>query len=188
MPDDIVLTKDQLRLESKRIRASMTADECRQASEAICLYIESWECFQAAGTVLTYLPMRNEVDLTALFSRCRQKKWVIPRIRSEGQMTFHTYDPSKLVRHAFGMLEPDPDSPVTSPRDIQLALVPGLIFDSAGWRLGYGGGYYDRFLSGYEGISAGITYRRLLVEKVPHGLKDIPVQFVITETGIITVS
>jgi 5-formyltetrahydrofolate cyclo-ligase len=188
MTDGEVLTKDQLRLVNKRIREAKTAEEHGLASEEICRHIGGWRLFQEAATILIYLPMRNEVDLTALIAVDLQKNWVVPRIQPQGQMVYHIYDSSRLVRHKYGMLEPASDCPLVSPVDIQLAFVPGLTFDREGWRLGYGGGFYDRFLSGFKGWSAGITYENLYVERVPYDSHDIAVDFVITETGIKTVS
>jgi len=182
------MKKDALRKQGKDIRAGMTADEVAQDSKAVCSWIESWQPFKAASTVLTYLPMRNEVDLTALITQCPQKKWVIPLIHPAGKMTFHRYEPSTLIRHPLGMLEPDPGSPATAPEEIDCVLVPGLAFDRSGWRLGYGGGFYERFLAGFMGVSIGITYDKLLFDQVPHDHHDIPVQFVVTESGIIPAS
>jgi len=96
-------------------------------------------------------------------------------------MVFHLYDAGHLVRHPFGMQEPASHLPVVLPEEIQLALVPGLAFDRSGWRLGYGGGYYDRFLKGFPGISAGIVFQALLLEQVPHSLLDIPMLWIISE-------
>jgi 5-formyltetrahydrofolate cyclo-ligase len=162
----------------------MTPEIRYQASAAICQHIESWRDYQESNTVLTYMAMRSEIDLSALFNRYPQKTWAIPRIRAGAQMIFHAYDPLKMIKHAYGMLEPDPDCPEISSEAIQLALVPGLAFDGDGWRLGYGGGFYDRFLSGFKGISAGITYQALFLTQVPHDQHDIPMHFVITEIGV----
>ena len=188
MSDESIITKDQLRAKSKQIRATMSPGACRQASEQICEWIRGWVRYQESGTILTYMPMRNEVDLTLLFANGGKKKWAIPRIEAGGRMRFHLYDSSRLVRHTFGMLEPDLDCPEIPSDQIDLALVPGLAFDKAGWRLGYGGGFYDRFLSGFRGISTGVTYQTLLLEHVPHDPHDIAMQVVITEVGIITVA
>ena len=98
-------------------------------------------------------------------------------------MGFHAYDPDRLTRHAYGMLEPDSGCPVIRPQEIRLVLAPGLAFDGNGWRLGYGGGFYDRFLSNFQGRSAGIAYQALLLDHIPHAGHDIPVHYLITETG-----
>ncbi|MFH1633673.1 MAG: 5-formyltetrahydrofolate cyclo-ligase [Chloroflexota bacterium] len=184
MPHKINLTKQELRQGCKSTRASLTAEIRRHASEAICQHIQDWEIFRNTSVILTYMPMRSEVDLTPLLARHPNKRWAIPRIVPGNQMIFCGYDPSRLIRHAYGILEPAPDCPIISPAEIQLVLAPGLAFDCYGWRLGYGRGFYDRFLSRHTSIAAGITYQALLLESVPHADYDIPMQFVITEAGI----
>jgi 5,10-methenyltetrahydrofolate synthetase len=185
MSRDLSATKKELRSEYKRWRAMLSPEACQQASTAIGRHIEGWEIFQRAATVLTYMPMRNEVDLTPLLACYPRKQWAIPRTLPGGQMTFHGYDPAKLVRHAYGMLEPAPGCAILAPEAIQLVFVPGLAFDQQGWRLGYGGGFYDRFLCDFGGVFAGITYRALLVEQLPHADHDISMPFLISEAGIL---
>lgn len=180
----IASVKEQLREKSKYIRSSLCGETCQCASTAICDHIENWNVFQNSQTILTYLPMGNEVDLTALLERQAHKRWAIPRILPGYQMAFHLYNPSNLIFHDYGMWEPAPDCSVIAPEEIDLALVPGLTFDLQGWRLGFGGGFYDRFLCDFTGVALGITYQSLLIEHVPHGAYDIPIRFVVTEEGI----
>ncbi|MEA2008429.1 MAG: 5-formyltetrahydrofolate cyclo-ligase, partial [Chloroflexota bacterium] len=116
--------------------------------------------------------------------RYPRKRWVIPRVLPGNQMAFHPYDPAKLILHTYGMWEPSPDCSIVSPTEIDLALVPGLAFDAQGWRLGFGGGFYDRFLCDYTGVTLGIAYHSLFIERVPYGEYDIPMRFVVTEEGV----
>jgi 5-formyltetrahydrofolate cyclo-ligase len=129
------------------------------------------------------MPIQFEADLTPLFHRHPRKRWVLPRIIPEQnhRMEIHIYDADHLVRHRFGMLEPAPDSPVMAEDEIELTLVPGLAYDRRGYRLGYGGGYYDRFLSRFGGVSAGIVFHALWLDSIPHGGHDVPVQWIVTE-------
>lgn len=187
MTDTTALTKDQLRKECRRIRATLPAETCRQASQTICRYIQSWHIFTTSTAVFTYLPMQNEIDLTSLLYDHPKKNWGIPRIHSGGQMVFHAYDPSRLRQHRYGMLEPDLSCPIIPSEAAQLVLVPGLAFDSNGWRLGYGGGFFDRFLSQFTGSYAGITYQLFVFKEIPHTSYDIPMQFVITEEKMIDI-
>ncbi len=101
-------------------------------------------------------------------------------------MVFHPYVSGMLVPHPFGMAEPAPDLPVISPGEIQLALVPGLAFDRQGRRLGYGGGYFDRFLRDFHGASLGVIFQRLLLDHLPYGEHDVPVQWIVTEAGFLS--
>lgn len=178
--------KSQLREHCLAIRKSLGAEMRAKASLAICDNLEGWRVFQQSQTVLAYMPIKSEVDLTLLMKRLPQKKWILPRIipEEDHRMVFHAYDPDRLIRHPFGMAEPAPDLPIIHPREIELTLAPGLAFDRRGFRLGYGGGYFDRFLENFQGISAGIIFHALLLDAVPHAAHDIPMQSIVTENEL----
>jgi len=178
-------TKHLLRQQCRQQRDALGAEIRLQASREICNHIENREIFRQVDTIQAYLPMRSEVNLAPLLEKYPRKHWVIPRILLEGRMVFHTYDPDQLIRHSFGMLEPEPHLPTVAPETIDLALVPGLAFDRNGWRLGYGGGYFDRFLNDFRGVSVGITFKALLLDSLPHEAYDIPVAYVVTEEGFL---
>jgi len=187
MPTPLDDQKIQLRRRCKAIRKGLEDEFRQQASRAICAHLAAWDRFQAAETVLTYMPIRGEVDLRSLLTDYPEKRWLLPRILpgEEGRMVFHTYDPEQLIAHPFGMAEPAPHLPQVPPDRIQLVLAPGLAFDRCGWRLGYGGGYFDRFLKDFDGTRVGVLYRALLLEAVPHGEYDISMQWLVTEDGLI---
>lgn len=132
------------------------------------------------------MPISGEVDLTPLLERQPQKNWVLPRILPEEnhRMVLHPYDAGRLILHPFGMAEPAPDLPIIPSSKVQLALVPGLAFDRLGRRLGYGGGYFDRFLCDFTGISLGVIFTALLLDHLPSGEYDVPVQWIMTEVGL----
>lgn len=178
--------KSQMRRSCRQVRKELGEDARQQASLAICGWIQSWPVFQASSVVLSYMPIPGEVDLTPLLERQPQKSWVLPRILPEEhhRMVFHPYESGRLVPHPFGMAEPAADLPVIPPEDVQLALVPGLAFDRQGGRLGYGGGYFDRFLQGFTGVSLGVIYQALLLEHLPRGEHDVPVSWIVTEVGL----
>ncbi len=178
--------KAALRKRCRAIRAALGEARRARASLVICEKLEAWEVFQRSAVVLAYLPMKAEASLTSLFKRA-QKRWVLPRVLpQEGKrMAFHPYVQGRLVAHPFGMMEPDLALPLVPPEEIELALVPGLAFDRRGWRLGYGGGYYDRFLAGFAGISAGIVFDDLLLDEIPRAEHDVPVQWIVTENEVL---
>jgi len=186
MPVPIYNQKLQLRKRCHQIRRSLSDELRSQVSQAICASLEAWPTFQKSETILSYMPIKGEVDLTSLFERYPKKHWALPRILpgEEHRMAFHPYDSTRLVHHAFGMAEPDPDLPVIAKGEIELCLAPGLAFDRHGWRLGYGGGYFDRFLKGFSGTSVGVVYQELLLGAVPHSKFDIPMNWLVTETGL----
>jgi 5-formyltetrahydrofolate cyclo-ligase len=185
MPDVIEL-KRQWRRSCRQIRKELGEGTRHQDSLAICGWIESWPVFQQASVILAYMPISGEVDLTPLLERQPQKHWVLPRIIPEEnhRMVFHPYAADRLVLHPFGMAEPAPDLPTIPSSKVQLALVPGLAFDRLGRRLGYGGGYFDRFLCDFTGISLGVIFKALLLDRLPSGDHDVPVQWIVTEAGL----
>jgi 5-formyltetrahydrofolate cyclo-ligase len=182
--------KEQLRHQCKVIRKQLGDETRRQASEAICARLATWDTFQTSESILTYMPLGTEVDLRPLLVNFPQKRWLLPRILpgEDGCMVFHAYDPQNLIVHSFGMAEPAPHLPQVLPSEIQLVLVPGLAFDRSGWRLGYGGGYFDRFLKDFGGVSAGVVFQTLLLDALPHGEYDIPMQWLVTENTLIKVT
>jgi 5-formyltetrahydrofolate cyclo-ligase len=188
MNNSTSIKKSELRNEFKRIRSQLPVDVRKEASERVCDHIWKWKIFQNATVILAYMAMGSELDLSPLFKKQPKKIWAIPRVQQGGRMSFHVYDPRTLTRHALGMLEPEDTCTPVHPRGADLTLVPGLAFTLNGWRLGYGGGYYDRFLSDYEGSVAGVTYQRLISPEIPHASHDVRMQFIITENGIFPTS
>ncbi len=168
------------------MRRELGEEQRQRASRLICEHLAVWEVFQRAEAILTYLPMKAEVDLRPLPGQFPKKYWLLPRIVPEEnhRMDFHPYDPARLVIHKFGMAEPAADLPIVPAGAVELVLVPGLAYDRHGWRLGYGGGYYDRFLASFGGICVGVVYQALLLESVPHSGYDVPVGWIVTETGL----
>lgn len=185
MTDSIAEKKNQARKDCRQIRQALGEETRAQASQSICLQIEEWPIFQRAHGILSYMPVKSEVDLRPLLERQPGKRWVLPRILPEEnhRMVFHPYDLLRLVLHPFGMVEPQADLPVIPPAEINLVLAPGLAFDRNGWRLGYGGGYFDRFLYEFRGVSLGVTFEALLFADLPHDSHDVPMNWLVTESG-----
>ena len=179
--------KSQLRQRCKAVRKEL-GDEIRQkASLTICAHLAAWDIFQTSENILTYMPIRSEVDLRSLLNDFPEKHWSLPRILpgEDGRMVFHEYDPDNLIVHPYGMAEPAPHLPQVPADEIQLVLAPGLAFDRSGKRLGYGGGYYDRFFQGFKGVSLGVVFQALLLEGLPNGEHDVPVDWLVSENGLI---
>ncbi len=182
-PDSIQAIKRALRRQWLAERMALPPEFIAAASEAIRHHIEAWPSFHAAHTVLTYMAFRNEIDLAPLLKRYPEKRWVLPRILAPGELALHLYRPGALQRHPYGMLEPAPECPLVDPEEIELAFIPGVAFDRYGFRLGYGGGYFDRLLPRLKGLTVGVTYARFLIDVLPHTPADGRVQWILTETG-----
>ena len=99
------------------------------------------------------------------------------------QMEVRLYEPDRpLVPASFGILEPLADAPLLARPDIDLALVPAVCYDRSGFRLGFGGGYYDRWLSGFSGFTVGLCRDCVLQDRVPTEDHDCRVDLLLTET------
>ena len=181
--DSLSDLKQRLRRQCLEKRKALGLPAQEAASQAICTHIEGWQSFQDADIILTYLPMRGEVDLRPLLRNHPEKRWLVPRILPDqgNHMSLHRYDPAHLVRHPFGMEEPEASLPEFPPAEVQLVLVPGVAYDRQGWRLGYGGGYFDHFLCNFAGVSLGVIYQALLLDALPHTEHDWPVDWIVTE-------
>jgi 5-formyltetrahydrofolate cyclo-ligase len=182
-PESVRGVKRALRARWLAEREALPPEIVAAASAAVRAHLEAWPPFAQAHTVLTYMAFRNEIDLTPLLDRHPTKRWVLPRIAPSRELSLHRYQPGALERHPYGMLEPTPECPEVAPEEIELALIPGVAFDRRGFRLGYGGGYFDRLLPRLRGITVGVTYARFLVDALPYTARDSRVQWILTEAG-----
>ena len=116
--------------------------------------------FQEAKTLATYLSMGHEFSTASLIQAALQlgKRVCVPRTYPQGRMEFVEYDPDILEKTRFGLLEPNERGQVVDKSEIDLIHVPGLVFQSKGYRIGYGGGYYDRYLADFTGKTVSTIY------------------------------
>ena len=148
--------------------------------------------YQKARQVLLYLSKGSEVDTWEVFARAvaEGKEVYAPRcLDGDGTMGFfQVTSPQELLQGRFGLWEPDPRR--CAPwrrREGALCLVPGIAFDRQGYRLGYGKGYYDRFLAGFSGTAAWLCFRELALERLPRGPQDRRVDVLVTEAGVLPI-
>lgn len=147
--------------------------------------------YASSNLILTYVSTPIEVDTRGLINRALSdgKRVAVPRcIDGTREMEFYEiHSVSELKKRTFGVLEPD-DNPERLVTDFKgsLCVVPALCFDNFGYRLGYGKGYYDRFLSGYGGVKVGICYSFGVRGRLIHGRFDCPVDVIVTERYIKT--
>ena len=178
------MTKQQLRQELGPLRDAIPPEGKRRLDELIRRRIASSRAFRSAGTVLFYAPVRGEIDLLPLVRLCRrQGKQVGFPITDTGSRTicFRQLTPKdRLSPGAYGIPEPPADAPLCTVDSRTLCLLPGLCFDRRGNRLGYGAGYYDRFLAGFPGVTVGTVYEKLMRE-IPAEPHDVPVRYVVNE-------
>ena len=138
--------------------------------------------YQEANTIATYLSFPHEFQTQELIEQALRdcKKVLIPKTYSKGRMDFVVYDPQQLVKTSFGLLEPQGDLGVVDASQIDLIHVPGLAFTTEGYRIGYGGGYYDRYLEHFTGHTLSTVYPCQIRDFTPED-HDIPVQEVLID-------
>ena len=145
-----------------------------------------------AQTVLCYVSTEIEVDTREFIDVLLQmgKRVAVPRCEGEkSEMNFYYIESlSELSPGSFGVDEPDPKrSIMVGKTEGSVCIVPAFMFDKKGYRLGYGKGYYDRYLSRYNGSAIGVCYSANLQEELFHGKYDRVVDLVVTDKEILTI-
>ncbi|MDI6786383.1 MAG: 5-formyltetrahydrofolate cyclo-ligase [bacterium] len=187
--------KQKLRSEIMQKRDLLEIKEIEEKSKKIKENLFSLEEVSKAQNIFTYVNFGSEVitkeiinDLLKLKKKIlvpiallKEKKLLISEIRDLEQ---------ELEVSTYGILEPKVEyKRVVSPKEVDLVIVPGIIFDKEGFRIGYGGGFYDRLLPELkEGITyVGLAFKFQVIESFPHDINDVPVHVVITEEGIMNI-
>ena len=136
--------------------------------------------YKEAKTIATYLSFPHEFQTARLSEQAQKdgKTLLIPKTYPHGKMDLVLYEPEKLERNSFGLLEPQGKAIVFEPSQIDLIHVPGLAFNTTGYRIGYGGGYYDRYLEHFPGNTISTLYPCQIQDFQPDS-HDIPVEEVL---------
>ena len=180
----MVEEKAALRAEIRARMAALSERERRESDAALFARFLTLPEVAEAGTVFLYLGMGAEPRTARLTGSLRAlgKRVALPRVLPYREMEARLVPPGAvLVRHPYGMLEPGEDCPVVPKGEIDLILAPGLAFDRRGYRLGQGGGYYDRYLEDFSGCTVALCREICLLEQVPVEEFDAPVDIVLTE-------
>lgn len=185
-PKDIRPLKLRLRQKYRFIRENMDVNEKKRIDNLIEDSFFNLYQYKSCEVVFTYVSKEIEVDTKNIIDRVLKdgKRVAVPRCVKEGTlMNFYYIKGSEDLEHgAFGVLEPIVEKcEKVSEYEKAICIVPGLAFDTKGFRLGYGKGYYDRFLSTFNGLTVGICYSKCIQWELPHGFYDRPVDILITE-------
>ena len=177
--------KKQLRSNIRKTLAAIPQEELTRSDDALFARFLALPQVQQAKTIFAFwgIPER-EPDTVELVRQLAERGKVVglPRMLPGRGMEVRGYASDRpLVPAAFGLLEPDEQAPLLERAAIDLILVPGLCYDREGYRLGFGGGYYDRWLAGCSGWKVGLCRAALLQDRLPRGPYDIPVDLVVTE-------
>ncbi|QLB49270.1 5-formyltetrahydrofolate cyclo-ligase [Streptococcus sanguinis] len=151
--------KKELRQTVLNRMKKLSGKEKEQADSWLTQRLLSSAAYQEAHVMATYLSMPHEVSTAAFIKQAQLdgKRVLVPKTYGQGRMIFVDYDESRLQKSSFGLMEPTSEEAVEK-TEIDLIHVPGVVFNSQGFRIGYGGGYYDRYLADFTGASISSIY------------------------------
>lgn len=181
-------TKEQIRKQMIQNRNQMTSQEVTQKSSLIAQKVLKTPEYEEADNILLYADYRHEVMTREIFDDAvlRKKKVFFPKSREDGTMEFYQVVSVKQLESGYkGIKEPVVDEQYLyrfQRKEDTLMIVPGVAFDMKGYRIGYGKGFYDRFLRDKRQITAmGLGFSNQIVEEIPHNQYDIRMDKIVTE-------
>ena len=195
---DIAQKRKSIRIEILSKRENLSFAERATRSKRIVRHVIEWiqrseknveGC--SFDAVMVYLSMKSEVETHELIESLinQGRKIIAPVVDAEsGQLIPKCVQnlEKDLVEHRYGMLEPNANCPIFPADQLQLIFVPGIAFDVNGYRLGYGKGFYDRFLPVCpNAVTIGFAFQAQIVEDTYPQPWDIPVQHIFTEEGML---
>jgi len=162
-------SKTELRTKAKALRKTL---DIEAISTGLANLVRRNDIYKNSNNVLLFYPTKYEVDLRALLED--NKKFYLPKVVGKDLVICPYKNGDKLEKSNIGIFEP-----VTVPVDksvLDLVIVPALMVDNKGYRLGYGGGFYDRFLQDFEGNTLCAIPKELITNELPHDEFDIKVK------------
>lgn len=180
--------KKDFRKKMLQARYELTEKQVIEKSRAITKTLINSDLFKKQSTVMLYMDFRNEVKTDRLIEFIlKEHRLVLPKVNMKTMtMTLHWIkDISQLIRSDYGILEPTDEHQV-EPHEIDLILAPGVAFDIQGYRLGYGGGFYDRLLEKKNRCTMviALAFDCQVTESVPKEDHDFQMDGIITESKV----
>ncbi len=179
--------KEKLRKALIKERSSLPKAEIKKKSQLIQQKLFSLKIYQKATWVMFYLSLPSEVSTDKMITESlkKGKKIVVPAVRGKDLIPCLLTQLNQTQEKNFGIREPLEFKPIKKSQ-LQLIIVPGCGFDFQGYRLGFGQGYYDRFLRDLKGNVplVGLAFELQVLKKIPHEKEDVPLDFIVTEKKI----
>lgn len=181
MPEEALELKKNLRCDMKARRNALTDEEKKHAAANCLSKLKELPEFMNADRIYAYIACRNELETADIISWCLShgKHVAVPKVHGGNMYFYEITSLEDCKPGAFGILEPigEQKDRITKPG---FMLVPGLAFDREKNRLGYGGGFYDKYLDTHKGIqTAALGYDFQLVEKIPVETHDKKMDYIV---------
>ncbi|MBL1209073.1 5-formyltetrahydrofolate cyclo-ligase [Geminocystis sp. GBBB08] len=187
--DNLTISEQKKLLRKQFIekRLQLTPSQWQIKSDHLCQNLVNSEIFNQAKVILSYLSFKQEPDLSLLH---QQQSFIcgLPRCQGKSLMWHQWQWGDKLRPNSYGIYEPLPNYPLIDITTVDLILVPAVMCDRNGYRLGYGGGYYDRMLElpSWQNIpTIGIVFNFAYVPQLPYESWDKPLNYICTESTMI---
>lgn len=182
--------KNQIRQNFLKARRKLDDTTRQHASQKILTSLQSWDVFHQASVIHTFLSQYDEVQTKAIIELCWSlgKTVVVPYLQPKSKVLGHSILShfEQLQLGKFDILEPLPQfRQAIELADLELIFVPGVAFDAKGGRLGYGAGYYDRFLSQCQAFFLGLAFQVQISPSLPQAPHDISIHTILTEDGFL---
>lgn len=177
------VSKQALRKQMLEFRRCLSAEEVSKKSKNIIDKILATDSYKKAGCIYAYISTRNEVDLRELIEAAwtEGKRVAVPKVCGQDMSFYYIESYADLVKGNFGILEPRNGTMHAEEKDA-LMFIPGVAYDNTGNRIGYGGGYYDRYLAGeHSHYIIAPAYRFQIVDRLTSEEHDIQVDEIISE-------
>ncbi len=175
------MDKKELRRQIRAQKRAMTAEMIEAASQSLARQFFATSYYKTADTIYGYLPYNQEVRTVPILEQALRdgKKVAVPKVYGDTMRFIYLDDLTRVSPSEMGIPEPVADAPVADDKRA-LVLMPGLAFDQKGNRMGYGGGYYDKFLAEEpEHPTVALCYGFQMVDSIPTDDYDIPVDLVL---------
>jgi 5-formyltetrahydrofolate cyclo-ligase len=182
--------KSALRSKVKKWRSELDSQVYQQKCECLRNRLFEMDIVRSARTIHCYVSMnkRREVDTRAMIEHWLNlgKEVVVPLMKSQGKLDhYYIEDLNELSTNDWGVSEPNPVHHTPAQvEDLDLVIVPMAAADQHCNRLGYGKGYYDRFLSSLSAPKVGLCYDHWVIDEVPVASYDVPMDLIITENAL----
>jgi len=188
------MTKKEIRQNMILQRSQLSRETVQKNSNSIMEKLHSY--IQKAENIMIFMNMRNEVEVSNLITLYSDKKFYIPKTFPERNMKINLYNKNELVLHKFGYYESASDI-FYDEKILDLIIVPAVAFDYSKNRIGFGGGYYDTFLSRIllndqnngknrnRPLIIGVCYDFQLIDCIPSEDHDVKMDYIVTEKNIV---
>ena len=176
--------RSQIRIRGKELSSRY----CAMADRQIFLNLKSAKVYQKSSVLFCYVSLAEEVDTRRIIGEALNegKRVAVPRCREKGQMeAYEIKNFQDLEKGFYGILEPKPHCMLVKPEQLELCIVPCLSCSETGFRLGYGGGYYDRYLPKTSAFRVLLCREMLVYQDIPKEKHDCSMDLIITEKRMV---